>query len=432
MAAKFPLNFAIVVLLYSTTILPAGAVKEITNRVYAKVGNLQITHHPDLQSCSISFLMNGTTSALFHYRNKLMYLELSRPEWAFKVGDKMELMLTSPKGNLWSIDFKVQFPNKLTSEVLPEELVSSLYGSSPFRITYNQQDFAYWHGSKGDETTLLGEAIDRLKECYQERIEKKSVTKPPTLEKVESSTEYYLKQKQKIEDLLAKSQERDEQIARHQQEREERNKATKPAAVVDNILEDFRRQQKDFDEQSKTDGTKAAAKAADLEKQLAEIKARTEAKMVVAKPELKPVKFYTGVLKRKKGREGIAPFKIETPEDRDYMVTLVNVTDKINTEAVVLTITRKSEFTTKIPLGTYRIYAAYGQTWYGKKNRFGPETVYAQQLRPDGSEEFEFSKDPPKNGKSITHGHSLRFRVSDGNSKSKTIGGGEFPDDEDD
>lgn len=35
-------------------------------------------------------------------------------------------------------------------------------------------------------------------------------------------------------------------------------------------------------------------------------------------------------------------------------------------------------FKTRMPLGTYTLKYASGQTWYGKKLRFGSETQYAK------------------------------------------------------
>ena len=104
---------------------------------------------------------------------------------------------------------------------------------------------------------------------------------------------------------------------------------------------------------------------------------------------LSPVPIKTGVMRNRKGPNVIAPLKIETPASADYILKLVNTLNA--SEEMVIYVRRASNYETKVPLGTYSIRGAFGQTWYGEKYLFGPDTSYFKLVQKDGkSDQFSF------------------------------------------
>jgi hypothetical protein len=87
---------------------------------------------------------------------------------------------------------------------------------------------------------------------------------------------------------------------------------------------------------------------------------------------LKAVPIENGIVRRKKGRDAIAPLKIETPASSDYVLKLVNVHN--GAEEMLIYVRRSSLHALKVPLGPYRIHGAFGDVWYGEKHLFGPDT----------------------------------------------------------
>src|SRR5262249_29592697 len=106
---------------------------------------------------------------------------------------------------------------------------------------------------------------------------------------------------------------------------------------------------------------------------------------------LKPVSVKNGILRRKVGRDAIAPMRIETPTSAHYILKLVNTQN--GAEEMLIYVSSNSEFETKIPLGTYTIRGAYGEIWYGEEKLFGPDTSYFRLVLQDGkTERFVFQR----------------------------------------
>ena len=72
-----------------------------------------------------------------------------------------------------------------------------------------------------------------------------------------------------------------------------------------------------------------------------------------------------------------APFEIKTPwGSGDHIIKLKNwSTGGLVLSAFVLD---GASFETEVPLGTYRLQYASGDSWYGIEHLFGPDTVYGQ------------------------------------------------------
>jgi hypothetical protein len=131
-----------------------------------------------------------------------------------------------------------------------------------------------------------------------------------------------------------------------------------------------------------------------------------------AQPEtakLLPVQARNGVLRQRKGEGAIAGLRIETPSSADYVLKFVNIRD--GKEQMLIYVRRASTFETKIPLGTYKINGAYGETWYGEKHLFGPErTSFIQLVQKDGkSDQFIFYRSGNRTKGYVIHGYDIHL-----------------------
>lgn len=84
----------------------------------------------------------------------------------------------------------------------------------------------------------------------------------------------------------------------------------------------------------------------------------------------------TGVLNKSFAGDGSAPLEIKTRPGSNYFLKVVDWT----TKAKVLTafIRGGEPFETKVPVGSYEIRYATGQTWYGLIFDFGEGASYAR------------------------------------------------------
>lgn len=78
--------------------------------------------------------------------------------------------------------------------------------------------------------------------------------------------------------------------------------------------------------------------------------------------------------------ERVAPFEIKAAQGSNYLLKLVNA----YTSAPVLTVFVRSGTTVNIdvPLGTYEVRYASGESWYGDEYLFGPDTAYSKADKP--------------------------------------------------
>lgn len=111
----------------------------------------------------------------------------------------------------------------------------------------------------------------------------------------------------------------------------------------------------------------------------------------------------------------IAPFRIETSGSAYYFVKLVD----LYTDEDVLTVFvhggRSVEI--EVPLGTYTVKYAAGQSWYGDECYFGEETSYAQ-----ADSTFDFRR----NGSTVTGYTITLYAVPGGNLSTSRIGKDKF------
>jgi DnaJ-domain-containing protein 1 len=94
---------------------------------------------------------------------------------------------------------------------------------------------------------------------------------------------------------------------------------------------------------------------------------------------------YSGEVRTWTSAVRVAPFKIQVPEGRHYLVKLVNAYNG----APVMTVFVRSGTTAEVqvPLGNYEVRFASGTTWYGYESLFGPETLYSK-----ADETFSFQR----------------------------------------
>lgn len=88
-------------------------------------------------------------------------------------------------------------------------------------------------------------------------------------------------------------------------------------------------------------------------------------------------------------RQAIAPFEIKSSYGGHYLVKLVDSYSK--TPVITVFVHGGLTANVDVPLGTYEVRYASGDTWYGYEHLFGPDTAYSKAdqmfyFRDDGSQ----------------------------------------------
>jgi hypothetical protein len=83
---------------------------------------------------------------------------------------------------------------------------------------------------------------------------------------------------------------------------------------------------------------------------------------------------------------GVAPLEIKTRAGNNYYIKIIDTST--NKTALTAYIVGGLSFETKMPLGTYEIRYAAGDTWYGTDYYFGPDTAFSK-----ATELFDFTFD---------------------------------------
>lgn len=122
-----------------------------------------------------------------------------------------------------------------------------------------------------------------------------------------------------------------------------------------------------------------------------------------------------GAIHRYRNAEAVAPLEVKTSYGGYYFVKLANAAT--GQDEIELFIHGGRTIEIDIPLGTYTMKYATGQTWYGRDHYFGPNTSYSK-----ASSSFHFTKD--YNGYS---GYTVTlYKVTNGNLQTKSISPNEF------
>ncbi|MCB9981168.1 MAG: hypothetical protein H6860_02070 [Rhodospirillales bacterium] len=98
-----------------------------------------------------------------------------------------------------------------------------------------------------------------------------------------------------------------------------------------------------------------------------------------------PVQITHGIVS-KNFTSGVAPLEIKTGAGNNYYIKIVNVAN--NQVALTAYIVGGRPFEVLMPLGTYEIRYAAGNTWYGTQHYFGPDTAFSK-----ANEVFHFTFD---------------------------------------
>lgn len=110
-----------------------------------------------------------------------------------------------------------------------------------------------------------------------------------------------------------------------------------------------------------------------------------------------------------------APFEIKAGQGSHFLVKLVHV--GTNQPAMTIFVRSGETVEVEVPLGTFEVRYASGDTWYGDDLLFGPETSYS---KADTFFTFEIV------GNQIRGFTITLYTVAHGNLKTKAIGASEF------
>lgn len=98
-----------------------------------------------------------------------------------------------------------------------------------------------------------------------------------------------------------------------------------------------------------------------------------------------PVQINHGIIS-KNYVSGVAPLEIKTRTGNNYYIKVVNVAN--DQAALTAYIVGGRPLEVEMPLGTYEIRYAAGNTWYGTQHYFGPDTAFSK-----ANELFHFTFD---------------------------------------
>jgi hypothetical protein len=141
-----------------------------------------------------------------------------------------------------------------------------------------------------------------------------------------------------------------------------------------------------------------------------------------AKPGLPPPR--TGPIEQARRRAAIAPFTVIGGSGTNYLIKLVNAADE--RQHILIFVRGGEQYSTKVPLGTYKLRAASGSSWYGKDDLFGPNTQFFQLKNKGGSSNDQSLLRFYREGRKII-GTTLNFQpVQFGNLEQENISRDEF------
>ncbi|MBO6047101.1 MAG: hypothetical protein J6P61_05025 [Erysipelotrichaceae bacterium] len=131
---------------------------------------------------------------------------------------------------------------------------------------------------------------------------------------------------------------------------------------------------------------------------------------------LKKVSIKNGTMLKSPSGSRVAPLKVEAGSSQNVYIYFKNKKTPSNSFAFYLK--KGKSKTMNVPLGTYTVYYATGQTWYGKKHLFGKATV---RSKLNTKLKFYISGNRYM-------GHSLKlYAVTNGNVSSSSVGEKDFP-----
>jgi len=124
---------------------------------------------------------------------------------------------------------------------------------------------------------------------------------------------------------------------------------------------------------------------------------------------------YTGVSRRFSVAEAVAPFEIRAAVGSHYLVKLVDSFTGLT--ALTVFVRSGTNANIEVPLGTYEVRYASGETWYGYEYLFGPDTSYSK-----ADKKFSFQI----NGEHVSGFTLTLYKVPNGNLHTSAIKSTEF------
>jgi hypothetical protein len=123
---------------------------------------------------------------------------------------------------------------------------------------------------------------------------------------------------------------------------------------------------------------------------------------------------YSGSVRTYTSAERIAPFEIKAAQGSHYLVRLV---DASHAPVLIVFVRRGTTVNVDVPLGTYEVRYASGESWYGYEYLFGPATAYS---KADKTFTFEVV------GNQVSGFTITLYKVAGGNLRTSTIKPTEF------
>ena len=134
-------------------------------------------------------------------------------------------------------------------------------------------------------------------------------------------------------------------------------------------------------------------------------------------PELPAQFIQPGVHRNWTGRPSLAPFEVRTRPGRNYFIKLVD--DVTNREVVAIYAVGGRTLDILVPLGTYRMRYAAGETWRGEQHLFGPGNLTQYAASDDA---FHFRETATG-----YEGYTVELILqADGNMHTRPIGAADF------
>lgn len=133
----------------------------------------------------------------------------------------------------------------------------------------------------------------------------------------------------------------------------------------------------------------------------------------------------TSTLQKSRRRNAIAPLKIETEGGANYLIKLVNVADA--KDQILIYVKGGEAYSTKVPLGSYRVRGASGHSWYGRNDLFGPDTRFFRLKDKRGEAVDEAKAFHFRQKGNVIYGLTLSLKKAvEGNMEQETIRRDEF------
>lgn len=136
---------------------------------------------------------------------------------------------------------------------------------------------------------------------------------------------------------------------------------------------------------------------------------------------LSPVLVGNGNILKNPLDERLAPLRVTVPSDGgDFYIYLKDIDNASGKNDMAFYIKSGQSVELDVPLGRYELFYCTGYTWYGEKNKFGPDTIY---VKSDTVLNFHIDYENQQYS-----GYSIDLRtVSYGNMQSKEINANSFP-----